>query len=277
MIDLHCHSTFSDGTYSPEEIINLAYKNKLISIALTDHDTINGIIYAKNIASKLNIEVINGIEFSSDFNGTEIHLLGYFIDINSKCLLYELKNLEETRKTRNEEIIKKLEHINLNISLEYVKSLAVSNIITKAHFAKAIVNKGYAKTIKDAFSLYLGKNKPAYVKRDLIPHKKAIDLIIKSGGIAVLAHPFLYGFSERELQNNIKSLKENGLKGVECYYPSNTLYQTKFLLSLCNKYNLKSTGGSDFHGNNRPNVYLGNIFLGEKLDYKILKDLKTIL
>lgn len=276
MIDLHTHSTYSDGTYSPQELIELAYKNGIKAIAITDHDTIEGISYAKEKAKELNIELINGIEFSADYKGIEIHILGYFLDITNKNLLNLLKDLEKTRNKRNIELIEKLNNIGLDISLDYVKSLSGSGLVTKAHFGTALLEKGYVKTRSDAFSLYLGKDKPAYVQRVLISYKEAIDFISNANGIAVLAHPMLYKLSEKDLDVAIKDLTDNGLKGIECYYPSNTLKQTNFLLSLAEKYNLKITGGSDFHGANRPNVSLGNIFLEKQIDYKILEDLKSI-
>lgn len=276
MIDLHTHTTYSDGTYSPAELIELAYKNGIKAIAITDHDTIEGINYAKEKAKELNIELINGIEFSVDYKGIEMHILGYFLDINNKELLNLLKDLKKTRDKRNLELIEKLNSIGLDISFDYIKSLSGGGLITKAHFATAIVEKGYAKTRSDAFSLYLGKDKPAYVKRVLISHKEAIDFIYNSKGISVLAHPIIYKLSNKDLDIAIKDLKDSGLKGIECYYPSNTLSQTNFLISLAQKYDLKITGGSDFHGLNRPNVSLGNIFLKKQIDYKLLEDLKSI-
>ena len=276
MIDLHTHTTFSDGTYSPEEIIKLCHKSNLKAIAITDHDTIDGIKYARDIAKELNIELIEGIEFSADYKGIEIHVLGYFLDIENKELLSLLEDLKISRDKRNKELIKKLNDIGLDISFEYVKSLSNGGLITKAHFGKAIVKKGYAKTMKEAFSLYLGKGKPAYVSRVLISYKDAIKYILNAGGIPVLAHPMIYKLSDKDLEIAIKDLKDSGLKGIECYYPSNSLSQTNFLLSLAKKYDLKVTAGSDFHGENRPDVALGNIFLGKQIDYEILEDLKSI-
>ena len=276
MIDLHTHSTFSDGTYSPQELINLAYKNNIKAIAITDHDTIDGISYAIPEAEKFNIELINGIEISADYKGIEIHILGYFLDIKNTKLLNLLKVLEKTRNKRNQDLINKLNEIGVNISLDYVKSLSPLGLVTRAHFGKAIAEKGYTKNIKEAFNIYLGKGKPAYIKRTLIPYDQAIKIILESNGIPVLAHPMIYKLSNNDLDIAIRELKHAGLKGIECYYPSNTLKQTNTLLSMCKKYNMKITGGSDFHGDNRPDVSLGNIFLGKQIDYKILEDLKNI-
>ena len=276
MIDLHTHSTFSDGTYSPQVLIKLAYENNIKAIAITDHDTIDGISYAIPEAEKFNIELINGIEISADYKGIEIHILGYFLDIKNTKLLNLLKDLEKTRNKRNQDLINKLNEIGVNISLDYVKSLSPLGLVTRAHFGKAIAEKGYTKNIKEAFNIYLGKGKPAYIKRTLIPYDQAIKIILESNGIPVLAHPMIYKLSNNDLDIAIRELKHAGLKGIECYYPSNTLKQTNTLLSMCEKYNMKITGGSDFHGDNRPDVSLGNIFLGKQIDYKILEDLKNI-
>lgn len=275
MIDMHTHTTFSDGTYTPSELIDLAHKTGLKAIAITDHDTIDGIKFATQRAKDLNIELIQGIEFSCGYNSIEIHILGYFLDITNKPFLCLLDSLKKTRDKRNKELIQKLQSIGLKICLDDVACLCGGNLITKAHFAKALVQKGYAKTKKDAFNIYLGKNKPAYISRDLIDCKEAIKYIKNAGGKAVLAHPYIYKLSEKELDGLIKNLKENNIDGIECYYPSNTIKQTNHLLNLAKKYNLKITAGSDFHGANREEVTLGNIFLQNKVDYAILQNFKN--
>lgn len=277
MIDLHTHSCFSDGTYMPNDILKLAHKNGIKAVAITDHDTIEGLTAISDDAKNLGIEIINGIEFSADYNGIEIHILGYFLDIENKNLLNLLDELKKTRDKRNNELIEKLQNIGLDITLDYVTSLSSYGLVTKAHFGVALVKKGYAKDIKDAFNIYLGKGKPAYVERVLLPYNDAIKIILEAKGIPVLAHPILYKLSNSDLKLAIKNLKNAGLKGIECYYPSNTKNQTNTLLSLCKEFNLKATGGSDFHGDNRPNVTIGNIYLENKIDYKILEDLKTVL
>lgn len=273
MIDLHIHTNFSDGTYTPKEIILLAKEKGLKAISITDHDTLNGIEEAKYYGKIHNIEVINGIEFSASFMEKEIHILGYFFDTKNKNLLQKLKLLEKTRFERNLKLTKKLNDLNLNIDFEYVKSFAKHNLITRAHFAKALVNKGYAKNIKEAFHKYLSFNKEGYVKRNLIDSKEAIKIIFEAGGICSLAHPFVY-FSENEIQNNIKILKNMGISCIECYYSSHSKKQTNYLINISKKFDLGITCGSDFHGENRKNVSLGEIFLKNKLEYKILKDLK---
>lgn len=275
MIDLHIHTTFSDGTNTPEEIILLAKEKGLKAIAISDHDTLAGIEQARHYGNIHNIEVINGIEFSAEFNGKEIHLLGYFLDNKNQNLLKQLQLFEKTRDERNIQLIKIFEKLNLDIDLDYIKSLAGESIITKLHFAKAIFEKGYANSTKEAFSLYLDENKPAYVKRELINYENAINLILNAGGICSLAHPYIYKYSEKELENNIKLLKNKGLQCIECYYSAHTRKQTNTLLKYCKKFELETTAGSDYHGKNKTYVSFGEIFLGEKIDYAVLQNLKN--
>lgn len=276
MIDLHTHSSFSDGTLNPKELITLAHKTGLKAIALTDHDIIDGLSLARETAKELGIEFINGIEFSADYQGVELHILGYFINPENKELLAFLKELDISREERNKNLLNRLNEIGLDISYDFVKEIALDGVITKAHYAKAIMLKGYAKSIKDAFDIYLKKGKPAYIKRELISYKDALDIIHKASGISSLAHPMQYGFSKNELDICINNLKQANLKAIECYYPTHTQKQANLLIDMCQKYNLKRTAGSDFHGENR-NVALGNVFLENKVSYDILEDFKTLL
>lgn len=274
MIDLHIHTTFSDGALSPEGIIELAKERNLKSIAITDHDTVNGLVYLnENKISPNDLEIINGIEFSSEYNGLEIHLLGYFIDIENKELCEFLKGLENSRDARNNALVEKLNSIGLDITMEFVASLATEALVTKAHFGQALVEKKYCKTNKEAFDLYLGKGKPGDVERSLIDYKKSIELIKNAGGVTVLAHPMLYKLSNKELENMIKVLKADGLFGIECYYSSHKASQTTLLKSLANKYDLVQTAGSDFHGPARTET-LGFMNLGKQVGSEVLDIVK---
>lgn len=274
MIDLHIHTTFSDGALSPESIIDLALERNLKSIAITDHDTVNGLVYLSdnNIPNK-NLEIINGIEFSSEYKGIEIHLLGYFIDIYDKELRDFLKGLEASRDARNKALVEKLNSIGLDITMEFVASLSTEALVTKAHFGQALVEKKYCKTNKEAFDLYLGKGKPGDVERSLLDYKKSIELITNAGGVTVLAHPMLYKLSNKEIEDMVKGLKEDGLFGLECYYSSHQATQTNFLKGLAEKYDLLETAGSDFHGPARTEV-LGHMNLGNQVGSEVLDNIK---
>lgn len=273
MIDLHIHSICSDGTFSTKEIVELANGLNLSTIAITDHDTVDGIALAQKTALEYNIDIINGVELSADYNGCEIHILGYFLDIKNKNLLNFLSDLKITRDKRNKSLIEALNDKGIDISLDYVANFSGGNLITKAHFGKAIMEKGYTKTIQDSFKLYLGRNRIGDVKRDLIPYNDAISIIKKSGGVSSLAHPTKYGLSTNEIISLIKTLKQSGLQAVECYYSSHTKKEVNLLLKICKEYNLCQTSGSDFHGNNRPYVSLGNILYGNKLSEQIASNI----
>lgn len=273
-IDLHTHTTFSDGTFSPEEIIEYAYKKNIKAIAITDHDNFDGVYKALLTGKKYNIEVISGIEMSTDFQNKEIHILGLFIDINNKQFNFKLNILKEKRKKRNYLAVEKLRKLNINITYDELEKISSNKIITRAHFAKILMQKGYIKSVKECFDKYMGEGKAAYVKREAASPEETISLINDSGGIAILAHPFLYGFSENQIEEMILYLKSAGLKGVECIYSTHTEENTKYLISLAKKHNLKISGGSDFHGNNKPGLDLGTGYGNLYVPYEILKKIK---
>ena len=274
-IDLHTHTTFSDGTFTPTELINYAAKKDIKVIAITDHDNFDGVSEAVSQGKINNIEVINGIEMSTDFEKKEIHIVGLFIDINNKNFNYELKFLKEKRKKRNELAIEKLQKLNIDINYDELESLSSNKIITRAHFAKLLIKKGYIKTVKECFDIYMGENCPAYVKREVIPPKETIALINDAGGTAVLAHPLLYKLTDDKLNEMIAYLKSIGLKGIECLYSTHTKEETEYLISIAKKHNLKISGGSDFHGSNKPNIDLGTGCGNLYIPYEIFENLKT--
>ena len=274
-IDLHTHTTFSDGTFTPTELINYAAKKDIKVIAITDHDNFDGVSEAVSQGKINNIEVINGIEMSTDFEKKEIHIVGLFIDINNKNFNSELKFLKEKRKKRNELAIEKLQKLNIDINYDELESLSSTKIITRAHFAKLLIKKGYIKTVKECFDIYMGENCPAYVKREVIPPKETIALINDAGGTAVLAHPLLYKLTDDKLNEMIAYLKSIGLKGIECLYSTHTKEETEYLISIAKKHNLKISGGSDFHGSNKPNIDLGTGCGNLYIPYEIFENLKT--
>lgn len=280
-IDLHTHSTCSDGTLSPKELSEYASKKGLTAYALTDHDTTLGIEEAKFYAEKNNIELISGIEVSADYNKHEIHIIGLFIDYSNPALINKLKYIKENRTERNKKIITKLNDLNMKISYEEI--LAVNHIeensnkiIARPHFARVLVKKGYASSIKECFDKYLDEGKPAYIKREVLSAKETISLINQAGGIAILAHPFYYKMSRLELNKMLEELssQKNSLTGMECYYSTHTQQEVSYTLGLCSKYLLLPSGGSDFHGDNKPNLDLGTGYGSLKINYEILEKLK---
>ncbi len=273
-VDLHTHTTFSDGTFTPEEIIDYAKKKNIKALAITDHDNFDGVSEAVFYGKKYNIEVISGIEMSTDFFDKEIHIVGLFIDINNKQLNFELNGLKEKRKKRNCLAIEKLRKLNINIVYDELEEISSNKIITRAHFAKILMKKGYINSVKECFDKYMGEGQAAYVKREVISPEKTISLINDAGGIAILAHPLLYNLTDDKLNEMILYLKSIGLKGIECIYSTHTEENTRYLIALAKKYGLKVSGGSDFHGENKPNLDLGTGYGNLYVPYEVLENLR---
>ena len=273
-IDLHTHTTFSDGTMTPKELIDYAVKKNVQAIAVTDHDNFDGVPEAVLYGEKYNIEVLKGIEMSTDIENKEIHIVGLFIDTENKEFNLQLINLKEKRKKRNELAIEKLKSLGIDITYEELEKTSSNKIITRAHFAKVLKQKGYINSVKECFDKYMGEGKPAFVKREVISPEETISLINNAGGIAILAHPMLYNFTDEKLNEILIYLKSIHLKGVECIYSTHTKEDTLYLISLAEKYDLKISGGSDFHGDNKPNIDLGTGYGNLYVPYEILEKLK---
>ncbi len=257
-IDLHVHSTASDGTLSPHELAVHAKENGLSAIALTDHDTISGITECICTGKEIDLLVIPGIELSAQYHHHEIHILGYYIDITSDVLNNHLKFLIQSRIKRNTVMLKNLNNLGLNITYDdlFIDS-DDKTVVTRSHFARALTLKGYTKSNKEAFDKYLTPGRPAYVKRMHFSPSECISLIHKAGGIASLAHPTLYAMNHTEMKNMIKELSKLGLDAIESYYATYSESETASFLQLCENLKLIPTGGSDFHGENKPNLKIG--------------------
>ena len=273
-IDLHVHSTASDGTLTPSEVVDYAVKKNLYAIALTDHDTTDGIYEAKN-ASGGRLEVIPGIEISADFNGTDLHILGLNIDYKNKEFAEKIDECKRLRVERNKKMIEKLNKCGFPITEKIITERYGDDAsITRAHFARYLLDEGYVKTKDEAFTKYLNKNAPCYVSRVQMKPATAIDIILKAGGHPVLAHPLLYHFNRERLLSLISYLKELGLEGIEAIYSLNSKEDDEFLNKTAKRYGLYITGGSDFHGSNKPDIDLGcgkgNLAIPREILYSIL-------
>lgn len=255
--DLHTHSKASDGTKSPAELVCIAKAAGLKSIALTDHDTIEGLAEFKEAGAKYGIETISGIEFAAAFKNTELHIVGLFIDENDQSLISSMKYIVNEREERNVKMIKVLERLGVYISLEELENNAGGNIITRAHYANVLTEKGYAQNNDEAFNKYIGTGKPGYVKRETLAPKKCIEVIRNAGGIPILAHATLYGFNYLEIYNIVGEMKEYGLMGMETLYSTFTKNQQNEMTKICQHYNLLMSGGSDYHGDNKPDIAIG--------------------
>jgi predicted metal-dependent phosphoesterase TrpH len=228
----------------------LAKSKGLGALALTDHDTLNGLAEAQLAADEHGIVFVPGIEISSLYYKKEIHLLGLFIDKDSKPLTEAVKRWYAARQDRNLELLERLRAAGVDISLEQIKSYArhEAAAITRTHFARAIADTGYCATTQSAFVKYLLPGTPTYVERRGIPPHEAISAIKIAGGLSILAHPLRYGMEVSEIEQTVKSLQSDGLDGIECYYSSHNLYEQDLLIRIASKYRLCISGGSDFHG-----------------------------
>lgn len=262
MIDLHVHSNHSDGTLSPEDLVALAIKSKVSAFALTDHDTVSGIVKAKAAAQKASeagtpVSVISGTEISAAYKKKDIHILGLFINEEDPFLQQALEEAVTARDLRNEKMAERFRSLGITLTLDDLRQENPDTVITRAHFAKYLIEHNHVKTSQEAFHRYLGYDAPCFVPREYMPPERAISLILNAGGIPVLAHPLLYKLPPAELEALLKRLTDAGLKGLEVYYSSNTGFDEQICYSLANRFHLLMTGGTDFHGDNKPNLYLG--------------------
>lgn len=265
--DLHIHTYYSDSTSSPLEVVEYARKEGLNCIAITDHDTVEGIKPAIEAAKKYDIEVISGIELSASVNSRDVHILGYMFDYNDNELVRHLNKIQEFRLGRMRKMIDKLAQLGIDeIEFKDVAELAHSNSLGRPHLAQVLVNKGIVSNIKSAFDKYLGDGAPACVEHFKQTPKEAIDLIHKYGGVAVLAHPMLTRVDEL-----IAQFTKDGLDGLEAYYPNNSKQITEFYCGLARKYNLFPTGGSDAHGDAKKHTFVGKM----KIPYELVECMKS--
>ena len=263
--DLHLHTHFSDGTFSPKELVNKAVRAGLSAIAICDHDIVGGIDPAIEAASSEDIEILPGIELTAEEDGSEIHILGYLIDYKRKEFTERLKVLRERRVERIYKIVEMLNGLGLPLSAEGVFEVAKHGTVGRLHVARAMFAAGLISSISEAFQKYIGDKGPAYVLGFRFTPKEAIKLIRDTGGIPVIAHP--YSLNNDEL---IPRFVDLGLMGIEVYYPEHSQSMINFYLGLAKKYNLLVTGGSDCHGNAKSEVKIGSI----KVPYELVEKLK---
>lgn len=276
LVDLHTHSTASDGSLSPRDLVAYAKKKGAAAISLTDHDTIEGLESAAQAGSAYDLEVIPGLEISAQYNGGTMHILGYYLDPSDLTLNQELHRLQEARRERNPRIIEKLRALGIPISFDQVQALAKGQI-GRPHIAQVLIQIGAVSSFDEAFHKYLTKGAPAYVDKFRFTPLKALSLIRQAGGIPVLGHPFTLNYSSlRDLYQLVRELKNNGLKGIEVLYPKHTAEQTRDYFSLARELKLLYTGGSDFHGSHKEDVDLlyGNGDL--RIPYEIVENLKGL-
>lgn len=279
-IDLHVHSTRSDGTYSPTELVDYAIEKGLAAFALTDHDTVDGLEEAITYASSLRSagidapEVIPGVEFSTEYQGKDVHIVGLYIDYNAPKFQKYLVDFVESRTLRNQKMCKLLqEGAGMDITYESLLETFPNCVITRAHYARYMMSKGYVKSISEAFERYIGDNCPYYMPREKVTPAQAIELILSAGGIPVLAHPLLYGMGKARLDTLVAELKDAGLIALEAIYSTYTPCDEREMRALADKYDLCISGGSDFHGENKPKLDLGTGYGSLYIPYDVLTEL----
>lgn len=269
-IDLHVHSSASDGSLTPEEVVELAKRAGLASFALTDHDTVEGVERALDHAKKIKgIEVIPGTELSCYYNDREIHIVGLFINHKDETFLNELQKLEQAREARNEKMVQNFVDAGIPITLEELKHGNPNSVITRAHFARVLIEKEICKDKNEVFDKYLGIGCPFYLPKPKVTPEHVISLINQAGGIAILAHPYSYKLSKTEIEDMLDDLIPAGLSGMECYYSTYDDGQMQELRNIAHAKNLLISGGSDFHGTVKPDISIGtghgNLRIPDKL------------
>ena len=272
-VDLHVHSDASDGTMKPAELVAYAAQKGLKAFALTDHDTTDGIEEALEAAKSYPVTVIPGIEFTTEYHGRDIHIVGLNIDYKNVYFLEQLKAFQEERDTRNAKMAALLREHGMEVTMEALYERFPDAVITRAHFGRYLLETGQIKEIRTAFDKYIGDHGPCFVPREKIPPFKAIQIILEAGGVPVLAHPILYRMRDDDLDQLVAECKKAGLVGIEAIYSTYASCEESQIRKLARKYDLKISGGSDFHGTNKPTIDLGVGRGNLKIPYEVLTNL----
>lgn len=301
-VDLHVHSNRSDGTFTPSGLVDYAMEKELAAFALTDHDTVDGLDEAISYAEKLRQErrsaqqeerlpdsgspgnaskpfppvpeVIPGIEFSTEYQGQDVHIVGLYIDHHNSSFAAQLQAFVDSREERNRKMCRLLTEGGIPVSYTSLMEEFPGAVLTRAHYAKYMLSHGYIKSIKEAFERYVGDHCPYYVPREKVTPAQAVSLILQAGGIPILAHPILYHMSDARLDTLVRELKSAGLMGLEAIYSTYETYEERQMRELAAKYGLLISGGSDFHGGNKPGLDLKTGYGKLFVPYEILENIK---
>lgn len=275
IVDLHVHSTESDGTLTPEDLVAEAKKVGLAAFALTDHDTCQGVCKAMPLAASAGIELIPGIELSTDYHGKEVHIVGLYIDMENEQLLKKTAEYRKCRSERNALMVEALQKEGLSITMEELVAENPDCVITRANIARFLYEHGQIKSVREAFDRYIGDHCKCYVGRLKVASTDAVRLIKEARGTAILAHPLLYGLSNTNLQKMIDELKPVGLDGLEAIYSTYTTGEEQQMKRLARENGLLISGGSDFHGSNKPDIALGKGRGHLYIPYSVLETIKA--
>ena len=277
-IDLHAHTTASDGSLSPTALVSAAHALGLRALAVTDHDTLGGLAEASAAAKTAGLELVPGVELSVEDDGGRFHLLGYGFRAEDAALGDALATLRKSRAARNALMAQKMQALGLPVTMDDVRAEAGEDaeVIARPHFARALIKRGVVSSVSEAFDRYLSTGKPLYLPKEVLSPRDAIALLHAAGGVAVMAHPGLVPLSASALAARVGFLAEDaGLDGLEALYSQHSPADTARFLALAAQHGLLVTGGSDFHGTPKPTVPLGIVFEGRPAPYRLLEDLRS--
>lgn len=263
--DLHVHTNCSDGTFTPKQVVEHAEKIGLSCIAITDHDTINGIRPALEAAKGMDLEIVPGIEFTTEMDGVEVHMLGYLIDYEKKWFTEELKSLLKMREKRMTRMLECLKEKGINLAVEDVRGISGEGSLGRLHLAKLLFERGHVPSVKEAFNRFIGNGKPCYVKGDRISPIDVIKMIAKLKGVSVLAHPHLMGKDDF-----IEKFVKAGLRGIEVYHTDHAEAVVNHYKKIADRFGLVATGGSDCHGIGKGKILMGTV----TVPYEVVEKLK---
>ena len=275
-IDLHIHTTASDGTDLPSEAVAKARSLGLEAIALTDHDTAAGVAEAAAAGEGLGVEVVPGIEVSSDYRDNNIHILGYFIDPEAPALRAVLEWIRTERIARNEYVVDRLADDGFDISVEELHSLYPEAVLGRPHMAELLMKKGYVSSVQEGFDKYLGEGGKYYMPKRRISMARAVETVLASGGLAVLAHPLQYRYPLHEVEEMILYAQSLGVTALECYYSEHSPGDERWLLAQADRLGLGVSGGSDYHGTRKSRISMGSGMDNLAVPYRVLEDLKKL-
>jgi len=279
-IDLHAHTTASDGSFTPTELVEAAHGLGLGALAVTDHDTLAGLGEARAAAQRVGLDLVAGVELSVEDDGGRFHLLGYGFDPANAALAETLTTLRRSRAARNDLMAARMSEMGLPVTMDDVRAEAGEDalVIARPHFARALIKKGIVGSVAEAFEKYLSTGKPLYLPKEVLTPRDAIALIHGAGGVAVMAHPGLVPLDEAAFDARVTSLaQKDGLDGIEAYYSQHSQADTDRFLALATRLGLLVTGGSDFHGTVKPHVPLGIVFRGQPAAPALLESLRARL
>lgn len=274
-IDLHVHSNKSDGTYTPTELVDYALAKGLAAFALTDHDTTAGLKEAHSYGKDKPIEIISGIEFSTEYEGKDVHVIGLYIQYDAPAFQSKLQAFVDSRINRNIKMCRNLQEAGIDITYDKLCAENPGAVITRAHYAAYLTNHKYVTSRADAFAKYVGDHCKYYVPREKITPAQAVELILEAGGVPILAHPPLYHMGNERLDKLVGNLKDAGLMGIEAIYSTYSNQDERDMRRLATKYDLLLSGGSDFHGGNKPGLDLGTGYGKLFVPYEILEKIKA--